>query len=621
MKLTSHLGRGLAVGGAIAAVGAAGLTMTDRALAAAPDAPANAGATETRTFASEGAQNGLTVGVAPTATDPVESQIVVSGAESVIRDVDVRTFIEHTASGDLDIELESPEGTVVKLVVGNNGAVGSNDSFDGTLWDDSATELATDTTYPAPDGAVPELVPQGALGKFIGEDPNGTWILRVLDANDDADGGTLGSWQLALTTQATAPQLTATEHPSSIGTPLPVPDATDDGGTVTPGGVTHEIVVSGAKDYLWDANVVTDATHSVNVGDLRIRVTNPQGRTVVLSTNNNGGAGFYEDRLFDDSAAALVSTTASDTDPVVPEGALAALVGGNPNGTWTIEVLDSLVGDDQGSLAGWTLQLQSTDAATNGGGTPPPGTPPTTPTPPESTREVCLPQAPQPAPDRSKSGTVTVSTAQLRINQRIYQAAVRRANAVQKWLDAGLVKDDFCGGAIGAKQLGQGLTAGTLPAAQALTPPKPRPVVVEQGQTSSSARFQLTAAQLLINQRVAQAAVRRANGLEKRLDGGLTGGDIRDGQVSQDKLAERLTVTAAAPVAQPAASTTEIAARSGQGGTVRMTAGQLLVNQRIGQAAIRRLNALTARIESGITRSDVRAGSITAADLAPDLRK
>ena len=33
-------------------------------------------------------------------------------------------------------------------------------------------------------------------------------------------------------------------------------------------------------------------------------------------------------------------------------------------------------------------------------------------------------------------GTVTLSARQLRINQRIAQAAVRRVNAVQAWLDA-----------------------------------------------------------------------------------------------------------------------------------------------------------------------------------------
>jgi hypothetical protein len=45
------------------------------------------------------------------------------------------------------------------------------------------------------------------------------------------------------------------------------------------------------------------------------------------------------------------------------------------------------------------------------------------------------------------------------------------------------------------------------------------------------------------------------------------------------------------------------------------------VNQRIAQAAIRGANALTRRLERGLTGADFQAGSITAIDLEPGLRR
>ena len=61
--------------------------------------------------------------------------------------------------------------------------------------------LVTDANYLV---AQPTLVPEQALGRFQGEDPNGTWTLRV---SDDHTGftGTLTGWKLDLTTASCAP--------------------------------------------------------------------------------------------------------------------------------------------------------------------------------------------------------------------------------------------------------------------------------------------------------------------------------------------------------------------------------------------------------------------------------
>jgi hypothetical protein len=72
----------------------------------------------------------------------------------------------------------------------------------------------------------------------------------------------------------------------------------------------------------------------------------------------------------------------------------------------------------------------------------------------------------------------------------------------------------------------------------------------------------LTAGQLLINQRIAQAAVRRVNALQALVDG-----------------------------------ENPPAAGKGNPGAVDLSAGQLLISQRIAQAAVRRINSLTALVD------------------------
>lgn len=52
---------------------------------------------------------------------------------------------------------------------------------------------------------------------------------------------------------------------------------------------------------------------------------------------------------------------------------------------------------------------------------------------------------------------------------------------------------------------------------------------------------------------------------------------------------------------------------------MRLTDAQVLVNQRIFQAAVRRANRLRALIEGGLTGDRFRAGSITSAGPAPGL--
>ena len=225
-----------------------------------------------------------------------------------------------------------------------------------------------------------------------------------------------------------------------------------------------------------------------------------------------------------------------------------------------------------------------------------------------------LPLPPSPS---DEPATFTLTVQQLRINQRISQAAIRRLNAVQARLDGGLQARDLCGYSVGPTELGPGITS--APAAASLAPAAPADPapIVNPGRSGPGDPLTLSAAQLLINQRIDQAAIRRATGITNRLEAGLTGGDVRAGQVTQGKLFDRLQILAKVATAEPPASTTVIPPRRNppDPGSVTLSTEQLKINQRIAQAGVRNANALIRRLETGLSGAELRPATLTAADL------
>ena len=240
----------------------------------------------------------------------------------------------------------------------------------------------------------------------------------------------------------------------------------------------------------------------------------------------------------------------------------------------------------------------------------------------QAVTEACAIIAPR--PKSTKGGIIELNAAQLLISQRISQAALRRANAITKWLDDGIVAGDICGATLPASAFGEGVATGPSSAAATVPTAHPRPLpdMTAKATKEVGAGVALSAAQLLINQRIAQAAVRRLAALEARLDAGLTGGDVRDGQIGAGLLAPGIRVVSATPVGTaPAASITKVVMSSGKGaGKVALSAGQLRINQRIAQAAVRRANALQDRLAAGLTGKDFKPGSLTAHDLESSMR-
>ncbi len=210
-------------------------------------------------------------------------------------------------------------------------------------------------------------------------------------------------------------------------------------------------------------------------------------------------------------------------------------------------------------------------------------------------------------------GKVTLSSGQLLVNQRISQAAIARETAIRNRLEA-LTGADIQSGSLGRSVFAPGVVL-TGSDVGVLSPSAGgRPLVVPP-LSRKGGTVDLSAAQLRINQRISQAAVRRVNSLQASLDAGLTGGDVADRSVPSSTLARQLGLASAGGTGPTGSSLQDPAAPKSGGGTVTLSESQLRINQRISQAAVRRLNVLRARLALGLTGRDFRDGSIGGNDL------
>ncbi len=78
-------------------------------------------------------------------------------------------------------------------------------------------------------------------------------------------------------------------------------------------------------------------------------------------------------------------------------------------------------------------------------------------------------------------------------------------------------------------------------------------------------------------------------------------------------------ITGATPAATPPARTVTVVkpAATKTGVVFALSAAQLAIDQRIGQAAIRRLNTSRDALLTGLAAGELKTATITAADLAP----
>jgi subtilisin-like proprotein convertase family protein len=285
----------------------------------------------------------------------VTSDLLVTGAVGTINHVAVTLGVAGATvqSGSLSFDLTSPGNTTIPLSLGRGGA--STGNFGGTTFDDAAPPPAVRILYASftPGVAIPSAIPEHDLSGLMGEAANGTWHLQVADASL-VGGATLSSWSLQVTAQQGNPPLSPATFASATAQPIP------SGGAIAP-----TLAVSGLAPSLYHVAVTVMAPHPLS-GRLSIALGSPGKKTIPLVSGIGGSvANVFSNTTFDDGATLLLGCTgagcASANGPilsVVPQGSLSALVGDDPNGTWTLHVTDAGGNPPKkGSLEGWSLEV------------------------------------------------------------------------------------------------------------------------------------------------------------------------------------------------------------------------------------------------------------------------
>lgn len=115
----------------------------------------------------------------------------VPSTSSTILDVNVNVDISHTYFSDVQMELVSPQGTIVKLFYNGCGTTNGHLLLN---YDDAGGDLSCGNTV------LQTVAPLGVLGDFNGENPQGIWSLRIRDIFTN-DTGVLNSASVAICTQ------------------------------------------------------------------------------------------------------------------------------------------------------------------------------------------------------------------------------------------------------------------------------------------------------------------------------------------------------------------------------------------------------------------------------------
>lgn len=170
--------------------------------------------TAVRTFSYAGEATKIPDGDSRGVTLP----IVVSGFGSNLADLNFRidgtqcstslgatgVGVDHSWVGDLVFRLTSPAGTTVTIISRPGGSGNSGKNFCQTLLDDDASDAMSIGSI-ASNGPVPQgppytgtFKPANSLSAFDGENPNGTWLLTVIDSFA-GDTGSVRAFSLQLT--------------------------------------------------------------------------------------------------------------------------------------------------------------------------------------------------------------------------------------------------------------------------------------------------------------------------------------------------------------------------------------------------------------------------------------
>ncbi|MDQ4122231.1 MAG: FG-GAP-like repeat-containing protein [Acidobacteriota bacterium] len=316
-----------------------------------------------------------------TVANPYPSSINVSGVRGNIEKLTVKlNSYGHSFPDDVDVLLVAPDGGSVVLMSDAGG--GFNVTGTTLTFDDSAesglpdsglietgsfkpTNFESNDNFPLP---APAQASGSALSHFNGSSPNGTWSLYVVDDSGQDAGVIAGGWSLTISNGITGQNTT----------PANIPDS--GAASVYPSSIN----VAGQAGTVTGVRVlVNNLTHTAP-DDLDLLLVAPGGRRVILMSDVGGNSAVNNVSLiFDDAAASFLSddgqiisgsfkpTNIGDGDffPLPapsgnPNGAnLSAFNGINPNGIWSLYVVDDSAGNAGVLAGGWSLAITTSTNA------------------------------------------------------------------------------------------------------------------------------------------------------------------------------------------------------------------------------------------------------------------
>ncbi|KAA3606497.1 MAG: T9SS C-terminal target domain-containing protein [Calditrichaeota bacterium] len=252
----------------------------------------------------------------------ITSTIDLSGLTGIVMDINVYVDIDHVYDGDVEISLESPNGTIIDLSSGNGS---SGDDYSCTVFDDDtpAGGAITGGSPPFSNSFSPEV----ALSGFDGESITGNWILHVDDNYPSLDNGTLNEWGIFVSYGA-PPSIdgevvsVAVVEPAFTGLPMTVNIDVKNNSTDP---------ISGTVNFDSDNDGTDEST-----GNAFTELASGATSTVVVTTNAPATAGTFTGRativLAGDGNAS--NDTETDSYAVIPANdvALNSVTGGGVYG-------------------------------------------------------------------------------------------------------------------------------------------------------------------------------------------------------------------------------------------------------------------------------------------------
>jgi subtilisin-like proprotein convertase family protein len=294
--------------------------------------------------------------------------------------------LSHTAAFDLDILLVGPTGRSALLM---SDAGRTSDLNDATLtFSSTATTPLPETTaiangtyqptnygtgdiFPSPAPGPPKGGYGTSLSTFNDVARGGVWSLYIVDDLPTAFAGDLaGGWELRLRVSlggSSATLIFATDSPSLIqnvrtGSPYP-----------------SRITVSGMTGNIETLHVALSITHA-NPDDLDVLLVSPTGTGIMLMSDVGGSTDVSPVVItFDHDAASGVPDsgpltqgrfrptdidTGADDAVVSPapehrNGQLTDLRATDPNGVWSLYVLDDRPTHDAGTINSWSIEIET----------------------------------------------------------------------------------------------------------------------------------------------------------------------------------------------------------------------------------------------------------------------